>query len=237
MVAYSDAVYEWFEQAASFEQWAIGKTVDEVVNMRTRARDEQHPAVPDEPDLVASVTINVAEFIEAVRKAAENANGREFTVSGDYKTGLGIVTMASTSRSATAEQAGQVQVTSNSIAVTTDSEGKILSLFLDNAYSTVPVDTAGVATLPGEPYMSKWELRELYNMEAYSDAIGEWYEQAEGFNAWAVGKTIAEVVGTPTAVRDEQHQTVPADPDLTASTTINIGDFLKAVQAAGNNLQ
>jgi hypothetical protein len=238
MLAYSDAIGEWFEQAAAFEQWAIGRTVDEVVNMRTYARDDAHPAVPDEPDLTASVTISVGEFIDAVRKAAENANGRDFSLEGDYQTGLGIVTMTSSSRSATAETAGQVQVTSNAVAVTTDSAGKIVSLFLDNAYSTVPVDTSGVASVPGAPYLSKWEMRELYGMKAdYGSQLGEWYEQAEGFNAWSVGKTIAEVVGTPTVARDDAHPAVPTDPDLTASTTISIGDILKAVQAAGNNLQ
>lgn len=64
---------EWYEQAQAFESWAKGKTVDEVLNMTTKVKDEKHPAVPDVADLATSVTIDVSDFLAAVKAANENA--------------------------------------------------------------------------------------------------------------------------------------------------------------------
>ena len=64
---------EWFEQAAAFGAWCAGKTVDEVVGMKTYARDDNHTTVPDVEDLKTTVTIDVGEFLEALKIANANA--------------------------------------------------------------------------------------------------------------------------------------------------------------------
>lgn len=64
---------EWFEQIASLEEYCIGKTVEEVVGMKTYEKDENHKAVPDEADLKTSVTIDVGGYLAALEKAAANA--------------------------------------------------------------------------------------------------------------------------------------------------------------------
>ncbi len=53
---------EWYEQIAALENWTKGKTVDEVMAMKTKEGEAGHPAVPDEADLTSSVTISVDVF-------------------------------------------------------------------------------------------------------------------------------------------------------------------------------
>lgn len=64
----SDIGKEWYEQAASFAQYVVGKTADEVkgitVNEEGKTTDEE---------LSASVTVSVGGFIDVVEKAAANA--------------------------------------------------------------------------------------------------------------------------------------------------------------------
>ena len=65
---------EWYEQAAAFADWCVGKTVDEVLGMPTYDKDDgHHTCVPDDVDLKASCTIDVGDFFEALTKAAANA--------------------------------------------------------------------------------------------------------------------------------------------------------------------
>ncbi|MDR1000737.1 MAG: hypothetical protein LBL96_08070 [Clostridiales bacterium] len=62
---------EWWEQADALEQYCIGKTVADVVGLRTKETEEG--PVPDVPELATSVTIGVEAFLQAIDKAAANA--------------------------------------------------------------------------------------------------------------------------------------------------------------------
>ena len=65
---------EWYEQAAALEEWCIGKTVEEVLGMKTFDRgDGSHTMVPDEADLKAGCTITVGDYLKALVNAAANA--------------------------------------------------------------------------------------------------------------------------------------------------------------------
>ena len=73
MIKASTIGKEWFEQIAAFEEYCVGKTVEEVTNMPTKSANDDHPSVPDVADLATTVTMNVGEFIEALVKAASLA--------------------------------------------------------------------------------------------------------------------------------------------------------------------
>ena len=73
MKASSKLSLEWFEQVANFEKWAVGKTVSELLNMKTVYIDETRPSVPGEPDLNVSVSISVGDFLKVIRLAAIDA--------------------------------------------------------------------------------------------------------------------------------------------------------------------
>ena len=72
MKAASAIKKEWYEQMEAFEKWAIGKSVDEVKNMKVKTK-EDGGVVADEPDLVASCTMKVDGYIKDVVAAAEQA--------------------------------------------------------------------------------------------------------------------------------------------------------------------
>ena len=71
MVRASSIGKEWFEQAAALEDWCIGKTLAEVLSMKTFDRgDGIHTMVPDEADLKTGCTITVGDYLAALQKAA-----------------------------------------------------------------------------------------------------------------------------------------------------------------------
>lgn len=69
----SDIEKEWYEQMEAWEQYLVGKTIDEINNMEYTQRDEAHQYVPADPDLASSVTITVENYNAAVEKAVEDA--------------------------------------------------------------------------------------------------------------------------------------------------------------------
>ena len=74
---------------------------------------------------------------------------------------------------------------------------------------------------------SKWELLEDYNMIGASPIEKEWYVQAEAFENWAVGKTVAEIKAAMTG------------QDLTEGVaigvTITVDLFVDAIENAIEN--
>lgn len=57
---------EWYEQAAALEEWAKGKSVDEITGMATK---DYHGGKAPDGDLAASVTITVDGPLAAIAKA------------------------------------------------------------------------------------------------------------------------------------------------------------------------
>lgn len=151
-------------------------------------------------------------------------------------TGLGSVTSV-TVTPATADAAGSVSVNTTMCAVTLDDEGKIVSISFDAVQPKGAFDATGAVAgeVDAEP-RTKVEKKEAYGMVGASPIGKEWYEQAAYFENWCIGKTVAEVVTTPTYDKgDGHHTTVPDDVDLKAGTTIDIGDMLKALAKAAAN--
>ena len=59
---------EWDEQAQAFAAWTVGKTIEEVEALALDADGK-----PTDADVLASTTMTVSVFIEALKKAVENA--------------------------------------------------------------------------------------------------------------------------------------------------------------------
>jgi len=64
---------EWFEQIAAFAEYAVGKTVEEMLAIPVYERDANHTQVPDVEELKASVTVTVGDYLAALEKAANSA--------------------------------------------------------------------------------------------------------------------------------------------------------------------
>ena len=214
---------EWYEQANAFAEYVVGMTAEEV---RAIEVGGDHNG-PTDADIAASCTMNVTDFIEAIAQATENA--QVLGASADDTLALGLSTnMDSSKLPADNEGEGLVQTDTTYAAVTTDADGKITSSIWDCTQAKFDVTEAGEVTSKGD-IVSKQDLKEEYNMKGASGIGKEWYEQANAYAAWLVGKTAADVAAVET---DAEGHNGPTDADIAASCTMNVLDFNAAVEKA-----
>ena len=146
------------------------------------------------------------------------------------KLGLGL-SVSGSATDATAEAAGNDQLTVTAAAVLVDDAGKIVKAFIDCADSKVGHTADGKAVVT-ESFKTKYELGANYGMTnpAYGGtATKEWFEQADAFCALIVGKTAAEVKAL---VAEDAKGTADVQA---AGCTIYVSDFAKAVEKAVAN--
>ncbi len=232
MVAYSDATHEWYEQAAAFEEYVVGMTAEEVAGMETVVNEEGHAVTTDET-LYASCSISISEFQEAVVKACNDEQGVSFTTAEAFTLGLAINSTAAESAAATAEEDGTVKMYSDFGAAVIGPDGRILAALTDATQPQIKINAAGeiVETVFKG---TKRELKEDYNMVAYSDATLEWYQQAKNFTDYCVGKTAEELRASETTTNEEGHQ-VFTDETLYASVSISVDGMINVVAKAADN--
>lgn len=141
-----------------------------------------------------------------------------------YKLGMGAV-------------AGDHNASQSNLTVATvvlDKDGKIVACRLDVAQNKYGFDEDEEEVVFTR-LETKMELKEGYNMKPSSGIGKEWYEQAQAFEAFVVGKTAAEVEAL-TVVQNGSHW-VSNDPVLSAGCTMDIVDFKAAVVKACNDEQ
>ncbi|MEL7602756.1 MAG: hypothetical protein AAGU77_06325 [Bacillota bacterium] len=147
------------------------------------------------------------------------------------KTGLAVITSISSSKDATADAEGNAQADSVVVAVTVDASGKIVACKLDTAQSKVAVTADGKISTPLDTeFKTKQELGTDYGMKGASGIGKEWYEQADAFAAYCVGKTVDQIKGI--AVNEEG---APADAELASSVTMHVTSYIDAVAKAVEN--
>ena len=212
---------EWYEQADAFAAYVIGKTAAEVEAIAV-AGDHSGP---DVADLAATCTMNVVDFKAAIVEACNNA--QDLGAKADDTLGLGLSTeMSSSSKAPDADGDGLVQADTTYAAVTYGKDGKITSARVNATQAKFDVTAEGKETGESIPKI-KQELKEGYNMKGASPIGKEWFEQAGAFEAYAVGKTAAELAALPAG----GHTTEPA-ADLAATCTMDIAAFTDAISRA-----
>ena len=151
----------------------------------------------------------------------------------EYKLGMGVVVDMNSSAT------GNAQVDATIAAVVTDADGKIVACRIDVAQNKM--DVTGGAVDTAKTFQTKMELGDNYNMAKYGQSmdwngdgvVKEWYDQAKAFEAYVVGKTVAEVEAIQTKVVEGAGYVIAADEALlTAGCTIQITDFIAAVAKA-----
>jgi hypothetical protein len=224
MVVASSIGKEWNEQAAALSDYVIGKTIEEVKGI---ALNEE--GVPTESELTSSVTMHISDYITTIEKAVNKAENLGAAASD--KLGIGLITTIDMSKDATAEADGTAQAYSNIAAVTFNNEGEITSCIIDAVQSNVKFNQEGKITsdLSITP-KTKNELGDDYGMKAASEIGKEWYEQADAFANYIIGKTIDEVKGI--ALNEEG---VPTETELVSSVSIHVGPFIEIVEKAFNS--
>lgn len=203
---------EWYEQADAFCAYIVGMTADEVAAIPTDGSDA---------DLAAGCTVGVDTFVAAVVKACENA--QELGAAEGDTLSLAIVSEnAHGSKDATAEEDGKLEIDSTFVAMTKGADGKVTSAVCDMAQVAFTVAADGTMTAP-ESVATKLEKGDDYGMRKASGIGKEWYEQSEGFCAYLVGKTAAEIAAIPAD---------GSDADLAASCTVGMDSMLNAAVKA-----
>ncbi|WP_297377562.1 hypothetical protein [uncultured Helcococcus sp.] len=228
---------EWFEQAKGFEDYIIGKTIDEVVAIATKpSEDGSHPNVPAEADLLATTTIDIGAFQKAVADAANH------TKDAKGATSLGLAVKTALGHGTAPAQDGKganVQFESNISVTALDKDGKVVASLIDTAQNAVPFgeDHKVSSELKAEGTTKK-KLGAEYGMKETSAKIGkikdggEWFEQVEGLENHLVGKTKDEVSSI------ELKDGAPAEgTDLVATTTIAITDLQEATVKSFDNVK
>lgn len=208
MVAYGGSKLEWFEQIAELEKFMVGKTIAEV------------EAGKGDSDLKSKVSIYMDGYIDTVKDAIANAR----TVENADKIAVGSISALS---------ADKFQINTDIALIVTDADGKILYATLDAAQTGAKVEGDKVAV--NAITKTKKQLGSEYGMKKNPAAIAEWDEQATSFAKYMGGKTVAEVLGTPTYAKDDNHPKVPDVEDLKSSVTIDISGFLGVIDHISGN--
>ena len=223
MKAWGGAVAEWDQQVAAVAKYAVGKTVEQLKNGDI---DMTTGKAKDGTDLSSSATIYLAGYVYAIEAAVNNA--KHMGAQAGDELVLATVNSIASSTSATAEKAGNAQLDSDIVALTTK-DGKITSCYIDAVQAKIGFDTTGTITTDlTVAVQTKNELGENYGMKAWGGAKAEWNEQAAAFAAYVTGKTAEEVAGI--AITET---TKPADgTDLASSVTISIGGFQALIAKA-----
>lgn len=221
MKQYSSIQKEWYEQVEAFENYCIGKTADDILGITVNS----DTGLADDSTLAAGCTMHPAQFQYIVAEAATNA-----TVSGanpEDELGIAISVALKDSKDATTEAEGIATVAATIAVTTVDTNGKVTSALIDALQTNVKFDTTGkISTDLTSDILTKNELKESYGMKQYSSIQKEWYEQAESFAQYCVGKTADDIFGI--AVNDE---TGFVD-GLATSCTMHPGNFQYVVAEA-----
>lgn len=196
-----------------------------------------------DPETTAPATEGTTE------EATTEDNGDVTVEEVEYKLGMGVVVNVDSSSSATAEAAGVAQIDATVAAVVLDKDGKIVSCRLDAVQNKITINADGTIVIP-ETFQTKMEKGDAYNMATWGASqdnngdgiVKEWYEQAQAFEAWVVGKTAEEVENMPVQILENDFGTagyvITADEDLLAAgCTIQTYDFQTAIVKACNDEQ
>ena len=146
----------------------------------------------------------------------------------EYKLGMGVVVSMDSSK------AGLAQVDATVATVVLDKDGKIVACRIDVAQNKMTVTDGAVEA--DKTFETKMELGDRYGMAGKVDNDGngvmkEWYEQAKAFEAYVVGKTVAEVEAIETQEAGG-HQIAVDQTLLDAGCSMQITDFIAAVAKA-----
>ena len=216
---------EWYEQVEALEKWAVGKTVEEVLNMPTTQKDEKH-TVPADKDLMTGCTIGVTGFQQALDKAVKNA----VEVKDVASVGSAILTDVS-GKDATAEKSGEAKASSTYGVVALDKDGKVVFTQTDVAQNAVKFTTAGALDGEAMAVPTKAEKKDEYGMKKASSIGKEWFEQNQAFDEWTVGKTSKEISGMEVTT-NEAGKTVTVDKDLMTGCTMGVDSLQKVTVTA-----
>ncbi len=224
MVAYAGSKNEWYAQADAFAELCEGKTIDEIKALVAEGNKGTQEVIN------AGCTIMVADFVKSIEAAVANAVDSSAVADSELK--LGVVTSQS-AKDATDDANGEIELATTVVAVSMDSEGKVLASSTDVASVKFFFDKSGKSvTDTSAQIKTKKEAGENYGMAMYGNdlngdgVVKEWFEQGAVFDAALKGKNATEIASLAVETG------YGADVLQTAGCTIHVGDMVKAAVKA-----
>ena len=187
---------EWYEQTKAFEAYVVGKTAAEVNAIETQFVNN-HYIAKDQALLDAGCSMQITDFMAAVVKACNDDQAQSFKTAGEFKLGVAAKTAAADSKAATADADGLVAMYTDFAAAVVGADGKILAALTDAIQPKIAINTLG--EIVDKTFVdTKRVLKSGYGMEGKVDnnadgVMKEWFEQADAYAKYVVGKTGAEV--------------------------------------------
>lgn len=215
---------EWYEQAKAFEQYVIGKTVEEIRNMPLQYIHNSYISA-DDALLNAGCSIQITEFRDAVVKACEDEQGMTFITSNEIL--LGIAAMSANNGSRVDEEGVEIKTYTDLAATVVGADGKILASVNDAFEVALTFDYDGIFT-SAKFNGTKREMKDNYGcggfgIDANGDGINlEWYIQSATFSKHVVGMTKDEVAAMKTVSSNIGGQMSADEELLNAGCTIDI---------------
>ncbi len=210
---------EWHEQIAEFEKFTIGKTFDDLEALKIEAG-----YLADGEDLKSSVTIAVADYLEALEKAVDNAS----PVTGLVKVGLASETTLE-SRDANDGADGKVQVDVIYGAVGFDKDNHIVYLSIDTSQNDHTFNTEGTLVKTNVLGTKKERGRD-YGMINASEIKKEWDEQMVALETFALGKSMNDLNG----LKLNDDGALDDSEDLKTSVTMTVDYYIDLIKNANN---
>ncbi len=162
---------------------------------------------------IVSLILILALSVFVLAACGNNDKDDDNTVKeNDYTLAIGV---------AVTESRASAKITYTVAGIVTDKDGKIVLCKIDSVDFTAKLGDDGKITASSP--VSKGESGDSYFMD-YATQTNFWYEHEAAFSKYVVGKTQAEVAGIALADTGKT--------DLIAGCTIDIRDFLKAVDNA-----
>lgn len=225
---------EWYEQTKAFEAYVVGKTAAEVNSIETQEAGGHMIAV-DKALLDAGCSMQITDFMAAVVKACNDEQAQTFKTADEFKLGVAAKTAAADSKAATADADGLVAMYTDFGAAVVGADGKILAALTDAIQPKIAINTLG--EIVDKTFKdTKRVLKSGYGMEGKVDNNGdgvmkEWFEQADAYAKYAVGKTGAELKGMETELVNN-HYISKDKALLDAGCTIQVTGLNAVVGAA-----
>jgi hypothetical protein len=170
--------------------------------------------------------MHIIDYIAGIEKAVTHAEHRG-AFAGD-KLGIGVITTIDRSQDATSDQDGLAEAYSTYSAITVNQDGVLTSCIIDASQGALRFNQEGEITSDlTQTYKTKNELGDDYGMVVASPIGKEWYEQADSFAQYVVGKNLEEIKGI--AFNEEG---VPTGSELTSSVTIHASQFVTVIEKA-----
>ena len=224
---------EWDAQAKAFEEYVVGMTAADVEAIKTQEA-KGHLIAVDEALLKAGCSMQITDFVAAVVKACKDDQAQSFKTAATFTLGVAAATTAAESTAAAADKDGEVKMyTEFAAAVVAD--GKILAAITDAIQPKITVNTIG-DIVEKSFKATKRELKDGYGMAGKVDnnddgVMLEWFEQADAFAKYVVGKTGAEIKALQTK-EAKGHQISVDEELLKAGCTIQITGMQAVIAAA-----